>query len=34
VELFRRLEFKRFTREAEARLATLGPKQANLFADQ
>jgi len=34
VELFRRLEFKRFTREAEARLATLGPKQANLFGDQ
>ena len=26
VELFRKLEFKRFTREAEARLASLGPK--------
>ena len=31
VELFRRLEFKRFTREAEARLAQMGPKQADLF---
>jgi hypothetical protein len=31
VELFRKLEFKRFTREAEARLASLGPKQADLF---
>jgi DNA polymerase-1 len=31
VELFRRLEFKRFTREAEARLAQMGPKQPDLF---
>jgi len=32
VELFRRLEFKRFTREAEARLAARKPKQADLFS--
>ena len=32
VELFRRLEFKRFTREAEARLAAQKPKQADLFS--
>jgi DNA polymerase-1 len=32
VELFRRLEFKRFTREAEARLAAAKPKQADLFS--
>jgi DNA polymerase-1 len=31
VELFRRLEFKRFTREAEARLAALSPQQPDLF---
>ena len=31
VELFRRLEFKRFTREAEARLAALNPQQPDLF---
>jgi hypothetical protein len=31
VELFRRLEFKRFTREAEARLAQMSPKQPDLF---
>ena len=31
VELFRRLEFKRFTREAEARLAQMGTKQPDLF---
>ncbi|MCX6935311.1 MAG: flap endonuclease [Verrucomicrobia bacterium] len=33
VELFRRLEFKRFTRDAEARLATAGPRQADLFGE-
>ena len=32
VELFRRLEFKRMTREAEARLATQGPQQTDLFS--
>jgi DNA polymerase-1 len=32
VELFRRLEFKRFTREAEARLAAQKPQQADLFS--
>ena len=32
VELFRRLEFKRFTREAEARLAAQKPRQADLFS--
>jgi DNA polymerase-1 len=32
VELFRRLEFKRMTREAEARLATHGPQQTDLFS--
>jgi DNA polymerase-1 len=32
VELFRRLEFKRFTREAEARLAARKPSQADLFS--
>jgi len=32
VELFRRLEFRRFTREAEARLASHKPKQADLFS--
>jgi DNA polymerase-1 len=32
VELFRRLEFKRFTREAEARLAARKPTQADLFS--
>jgi len=32
VELFRRLEFKRFTREAEARLAAQKPKQVDLFS--
>jgi len=31
VELFRRLEFKRFTREAEARLEAQAPRQADLF---
>jgi len=31
VELFRRLEFKRFTREAEARLAAQAPQQTDLF---
>jgi DNA polymerase-1 len=31
VELFRRLEFKRFTREAEARLAQMSPQQPDLF---
>ena len=32
VELFRRLEFKRFTREAEARLAAHAPRQPDLFS--
>ena len=32
VTLFGRLEFKRFTREAEARLAAAKPKQADLFS--
>ena len=32
VDLFRRLEFKRFTREAEARLAAQKPKQPDLFS--
>lgn len=32
VELFQKLEFRRFAREAEARLAALGPKQSDLFA--
>ena len=32
VEMFRRLEFKRFTREAEARLAARKPSQADLFS--
>lgn len=32
VELFRQLEFKRLTREAEARLAVSGPQQADLFS--
>jgi DNA polymerase-1 len=31
VELFRRLEFKRFTRDAEARLEAQAPQQADLF---